>query len=195
MSKQNIQPGKKVCNEEDEQQKIKVCLCKQEMLDTIELMLQVSDENQGSRPIMSENLKLKLKQIGGGKLPKDVEDENNEHEGRLDLFVKKLEEKCKERFPNEFQRLNDNNHGIVYMILKYGRNTDFVRLNKMLDLYEMFWDKKTISEVKAAYMVGQELRNDYVLDRLGIKEEDIKEIDPETVDMEKVQKEHPHVFQ
>ena len=195
MSKQNIQPGKIASNEDEEEEKIKVCLCKQEILDTIDKMLKISDENQERRPIMSKTLKNKLENIGGGKLPKDVEDDYNEHEGRLEIFVKQLEAQCKERFPNEFQRINDNNHGIVIMILKYGRDTDFVRLNKMLDLYEMFWDKKTISKVKADYLIGQELRNEFVNDRLNIKEEEIEELDPEAVDLEKIQKEHPHIFQ
>ena len=57
MSKQNILPGNKIAEEDNEgvegvEQKIKVCICKREILDTVELMLKVCDKHEGSRPKM-----------------------------------------------------------------------------------------------------------------------------------------------
>jgi len=197
-TKQNIQPGNvpvPLEDEKEEETKIKVCLSKNEMLDTIELMLKVCDENNEKRPIMNAQLKENLKRIGGAPLPKDIEKEEKEHEDKLDLFIKNLQYICNKEFPHEYNRLNDNNAGIVYMVLKYGRETDFVRLNEFLDMYESFWDKKTVSKVKADYIIGKKLRNEYINSRLNVTEDNIEELDPDKVDLEKIQKEHPQIFQ
>lgn len=197
--KQNIKPGNvPVPVEEDvneDKPKIKICLSKNEILDTIELLLQVFDKHAENRPTMSPILKENLKRIGGGPRPKDIEKEEKEYEDKLDLFVKQLRNICNEEFPHEYNRLNDNNEGIVYMVLKYGRETDFAKLHEFLDLYENLWDKKTISKVKADYIIGKKLRNEYINSRLNVTEDNIEELDPEKVDLEKIQKEHPQMFQ
>lgn len=197
-SKQKIQPGNTPVPleaEKEEETKIKVCLSKNEMLDTIDLLLKICDANKDKRPIMDSRLKENLKRIGGAPLPKDIEKEEKEFEDKLDLYIKELQYICSKEYPYEYNRLNDNNAGIVYMVLKYGRETDFVRLNEFLDMYENFWDKKTVSKVKADYIIGKKLRNEYINSRLNVTEDNIEELDPEKVDLEKIQKEHPQIFQ
>ena len=196
--KQNIQPGNTPVpleDEKEEETKIKVCLSKNEILDTVELLLKVCDKNNDKRPIINAQLKENLKRIGGAPLPKDIEKEEKEHQDRLDLYIKQLQYICSQEFPHEYNRLNDNNEGIVYMVLKYGRETDFDRLNEFLDMYESFWDKKTVSKVKADYIIGKKLRNEYINSRLNVTEDNIEELDPDNVDLEKIQKQHPQIFQ
>ena len=173
--------------------KVKVCLCKEEIMSTINMILRAIEPYDSERPKMSERLQRDLRRIGGGQLPENIEAEVREHDDAMDKYLGEMKKVCKTAFRQEFKRLKDNNAGIVDMIIKYGKNTDFVRLNKMLDLYEKI-QTKDVSNLKASYQIGKELRDEFVNQRIGVNREDIKEIDPESVDLDKIQKDHPHIF-
>jgi hypothetical protein len=173
--------------------KVKVCLCKEEILDTIKMILRTIEPYDSERPKMSERLQRDLRRIGGGQLPENIEAEVREHDDAMDKFLINMRKICKNSFRPEFKRLKDNNPGIVDMIIKYGKNTDFVRLNKMLDLYEKV-QTKDVSNLKASYQIGRELRDEFVNQRIGVRQEDITELDPDSVDINKIQQEHPHIF-
>lgn len=173
--------------------KIKVCLCKEEILSTINMIMRTIESHEIERPKMSEELQRELKRIGGGQLPENIETQVREHDDAMDKFMNDMKKLCKASFKHEFKRLKNNNPGIVDMIIKYGKNTDFNRLNKMLDMYERV-QSKDVSNLKASYQIGKELRDEFVIDRIGERRENIQELDPETVDMEKIQRENPHIF-
>ena len=174
-------------------EKIKICLCKEEILDTVELILKLTDNHEHERPKMTIQLQNALKRIGGNTLPADIEHEQKEFEDSLDKFALEMGKLCKQTFPVEYKRLKNNNNGIVTVILRYGRNTDFGKLNHMLDMYEKM-QTGDLKKLKASYQIGRELRNEFVNPRLNIQEEDVQELDPDTVDMNQIQKEHPHIF-
>ena len=186
----------KSSNSNDKTQKIKVCLCKEEILDTIDMMLKITDPHEAIRPRMSVAFQATLKKIGGNALPQAVDAELNEHERALEKFMKEMRKLCKQSLPLEYKRLKDNNPGIVNVVLRYGRNLDFAMLNHMLDTYEktLSGTKDEIGKRKVDYQIGKLLRNKFVLGRLGEKEENVSEIDPEQIDMEKIQKQHPQIF-
>ena len=173
--------------------KVKICLCKEEILNTIDMILRAIKPYNSERPKMSERLQRDLRRIGGGQLPDNIEAEVREHDDAMDKYLVQMRKICKSAFREEFKRLKNNNAAIVDMIIKYGENTDFVRLNKMLDLYEKI-QTKDVSNLKASYQIGKELRDEFVTQRIGVNKEDIREIDPDSVDLDKIQKEHPHIF-
>jgi len=168
-------------------------LCKEEILDTIDMILNILASHEDFRPKMSDELRSDLARIGGDPLPPDVEEELKKHEIEMDKFMTEMGEECKKSFPKEFNRLKDRYPGIIHMVLRYGEHADFVRLRRMLDLAESM-EKKRISPMDASYRIGRELRNNYVNPCLGINESDINEINPNTIDIDKIRRENPHIF-
>ena len=168
-------------------------LCKEEILDTVDMVLDVLAPREDFRPKMSDSLRARVKEIGGDELPEDVEQELRLHEGEMEIFMKEMEAECKSNFSREFKRLQDRYPGIIQMILRYGEHSDLVGLRKMLELSESV-EKKEISRMSASYQIGKELRNKYVNQRLGVNASDINEIDPNSVDIDRIKRENPHIF-
>lgn len=83
-----------------------------------------------------------------------------------------------------YEDMNDRYPGIVKMFandVTEGLDFDISRLEKMLSMLDMMNRSENKPEVVTNTNVNfmKELRNEYVLPKLGMNENDVKEVDPE----------------
>lgn len=168
-------------------------LCKEEILDIVDMMLDVLSTQEDFRPVQSDYLRDELAKAEGNQIPDYLEKDIKEHEAAMEKFMNDVEVICKQKFEKDYKRLKHRYPSIVKMILRYGEHADLIRLRRMLDLNELM-EKKHVSPLRAEYQVGQELRNTYVNPRLNIKENQINEINPDTIDLEKIKRNNPSIF-
>ena len=113
-------------------------LCKEEILDTIDLILDLLADKEDFRPRMSEELNntvLKLK--ADDPIPEHIESQLREHEMEMEMFMKAIETLCEASFPREFKRLRDCHPDILRRILRNGEaRSDLVLLRRKLELNE-----------------------------------------------------------
>jgi hypothetical protein len=85
----------------------------------------------------------------------------------------------------QYSKLNDRYPGIVNMVLNYGSDFDLPRLAKMLGLAEQL-ENGDIPELETHVEISTQLRNEFVLPKLNLKEEDVEKVDLSKVDPEQL---------
>ena len=168
-------------------------ISKEEILDIVDMILDVLSTQEDFRPLMSDYLREELAKIEGP-VPDHLDSELRAHETEMEKFMDDVEKLCKKKFEKEYKRLKHRYPGIVKMILRYGEHADLIRLRKMLDLNEMM-EKRQVNPLRADYQIGQELRDKFVNPRLGLSREEIREMKPDEVDLEKIKRANPSIFQ
>ena len=95
---------------------------------------------------------------------------------KLKRINEPLYEKFSKQMKKKFSDLNARYPGIVAMILNYAGDFDFERLEMMLNLAQKI-ENKEVDETATHVQVSTELRNEYVLPKLGLTEKDVDDID------------------
>lgn len=112
-----------------------------------------------------------------------------------DEYKINIAQKCEKDLPEgEFERLNSRYPGIIQMIFRLHRNTNIQMMDHLLGQAEMVQSGQ-LSDSQTGYKVVSQLRNQFVLPKLNMKPEDVDEMNPDTVDMDKIKKENPQYFQ
>ena len=112
-------------------------LDKDEILDTVDMILDLLADKEDYRPKMPEELNKKVQKLKTEEIPENVESELREHEMEMEMFMKAIETLCEEEFPKEFKRLKDYHPEIVRRVLRHGEaRSDLVLLRRKLELNE-----------------------------------------------------------
>ena len=112
-------------------------LPKEEILDTVDMILELLSDKEEFRPRMSESVHIQILKLKGKEIPKEIEEELKEHETEMKMFMKAIETLCNDSFPVEFNRLKDYHPDIVERVIKNGEaRSDLVLLRRRLELNE-----------------------------------------------------------
>lgn len=110
-------------------------LTKDEILDTINSILDVLATQEDFRPRMSDQLRADLDTIKKEEtIPKDIETSLREHEMNMSKFMRSVDEMCMVKFPKEYKRLKEKYPQIVRMVLRDGEHANLIKLRRRLDL-------------------------------------------------------------
>jgi len=105
--------------------------------------------------------------------------------------LKKVNEPLFDRFCTQaketFSQLNARYPGIVIAILNNGNDFDLNRLARMIGLSEKL-NNGEIPELETHVQMSTELRNQYVLPKLGLTPSEVTEVDINDYDEEKLKK-------
>jgi len=104
---------------------------------------------------------------------------------RLKQKNEPLFERFAEQARTTFPQINARYPGIVNAILNNGGDFDIPRLAKMIGLSEKL-NRGEIPELETHVQMSTELRNQYVLPKLGLAPSDVTEVDLENYDEEKL---------
>jgi hypothetical protein len=104
---------------------------------------------------------------------------------KLKEINENLYNKFCEKARSQYSKLNDRYPGIVNMVLNYGRDFDLPRLAKMLGLAEQL-ENGEIPELETHVEISTQLRNEFVLPKLNLREEDVEKVDISKIDPEKL---------
>ena len=112
-------------------------LSKEEILDTIDMILNLLADKEDYRPRMAEELNNTVLKLKGEAIPPIIESELREHEMEMDMFMKAIETLCEDSFPKEYKRLRDCHPDILRRVLRNGEaRSDLVLLRRKLELNE-----------------------------------------------------------
>lgn len=110
-------------------------LTKDEILDTINSILEVLSHQEDFRPRMPDKLRADIDKLKKDvEIPKGLENDLREHEMNMSKFMKTVDDLCESKFPKEYRRLKEKYPQIVRMVLRDGEHADLIRLRRRLDL-------------------------------------------------------------
>ena len=110
-------------------------LTKDEILDTINSILEVLSHEEDFRPRMSDKLRADIDKIKKeATIPKEIENDLREHEMNMSKFMRGIDTICETKFPKEYKRLKEKYPQIVKMVLRDGEHADLITLRRRLDL-------------------------------------------------------------
>lgn len=110
-------------------------LSKDEILDTINSILDVLSTQEDFRPRMSDKLRADIDKIKKEDvIPKEIENDLREHEMNMSKFMRSVDALCEAKFSKEYKRLKEKYPQIVRMVLRDGEHADLIRLRRRLDL-------------------------------------------------------------
>jgi hypothetical protein len=112
-------------------------LPKEEILDTVDMILDLLSDKEDYRPRMAEDINMQILKLKGDEIPEEIEDQLREHEAEMEMFMKAIETLCEESFPIEFNRLKEFHPDITKRILRNGEaRSDLVLLRRKLEINE-----------------------------------------------------------
>lgn len=114
-------------------------LPKEEILDTIDMILELLADKEEFRPRLADSVHMEILKLKEQEIPREIGDQIKEHESEMKMFIQAIETLCQEAFPVEFKRLKDCHPDIVERVIKHGEaRSDLVLLRRRLELNEAF---------------------------------------------------------